>query len=473
MRKLRAQPPRKKHSGHQAARLDPTLCRRMWKLAVAGNQARDAIKLEDGRGLRLYIKKSGSAQWKQRVTIRGTGKRVEGGHGSYPFVSLSTARTKANEAYTLAMEGKNPFPGSRDAGVKTTVADAVRAYQARRVQAGRVKRSGADDKFKIFERHAGPIADRPVSTLTLAEAAALLEGIEADSAARIVRELLLAAMAWAKAEGLANGNAFTKADLEAKLPSRRRNTENQPAMPWRMIGEAWRLLTAPTTRAARRNAATLRLIVLAACRPREALDATWSEFDGLDGPAPVWRIPAARMKAGKAHAVPLSPEAVGLVRGWAAETGADMAGDSYLFDYPRTAGKASNFLSDAIKRQGLDDPRFADPETGKRPTAHGFRSSFSAWAIHNGDWPNDLVDAHLAHSKGAVSDAYLRDGQESPRRRMMVGWGAEVVRQVEAAGGILAGGGESHLDRALRLTEKLKAEPKRPGVFDIATQTHR
>ena len=206
----------KKRSGHQAARLDHARCARMVKLALHGNQPRSVVRLEDGRGLALVVKKTGAAHWRQRLVIRGTdGKRVEGGHGPFPFIGLSKARTLANEAFALAYEGKNPFPGSRDRGAanEPTVADAVRAYQARRVQAGRVKQSGADDKFKIFERHAGPIADRPVSSLSLPEAAALLEGIEADSAARIVRELLLAAVAWARSEGLANGNAFTKADL--------------------------------------------------------------------------------------------------------------------------------------------------------------------------------------------------------------------------------------------------------------------
>ena len=152
-----------------------------------------------------------------------------------------------------------------------------------------------------------------------------------------------------------------------------------------------------------------------------------------------------------------------MLREWAGEIGADMTGDSYLFDFPRTDGRASNFLSDAIKRLGLDDPRFADPATGKRPTAHGFRSSFSAWAIHNGDWQNDLVDAHLAHSKGAVSDAYLRDGQEAPRRKMMDAWGREIARQVEATGGTPPGASESLLERARRAVEM----ERRSGVFEI------
>ena len=83
-------------------------------------------------------------------------------------------------------------------------------------------------------------------------------------------------------------------------------------------------------------------------------------------------------------------------------------------------------------------------------------------AIHNGEWSNDLVEAQLAHSKGAVADAYLRDGQETPRRLMMNAWGAEVARQVEIAGGSLPGA-VSRLERARRAVER----ERRSGVFEI------
>ena len=265
----------KKRSGHQAARLDHAWCARMVKLALHGSQPRRIVRLEDGRGLALVIKKTGAAHWRQRLVIRGTGKRVEGGHGPFSFVGLSKARTPANEAFALACEGKNPFPGSPDRGTvnEPSVADAVRAYQARRVQAGRVKQSGADDKFKIFERHAKPIADRPVSGADLGRSGGAF-GADRDRHRSTDRSRVDAcSRGMGEGWGLTGEAAFTKADLEAKLPSRKRENDHQPALPWQRIGEAWRVLSEPTTPASRRNAATLRLIVLTAARPRLCLPA--------------------------------------------------------------------------------------------------------------------------------------------------------------------------------------------------------
>ena len=173
-----------KRSGHQTARLsDPQI-----KQAIRETD-RDGKRrvLTDGRGLDLVIMPGVSgalARWRQRIMIAGSRTRPEGGHGTYPFVGLSTARSKANAAYALARAGKDPFPKSRDSK-QPSVAGAVRAYQARRVQAGRVKREGAADKFKIFERHAKPIADRPISALTLNETAALLDRIKINTATRV------------------------------------------------------------------------------------------------------------------------------------------------------------------------------------------------------------------------------------------------------------------------------------------------
>lgn len=57
----------------------------------------------------------------------------------------------------------------------------------------------------------------------------------------------------------------------------------------------------------------LRFLVLTAVRPGEIRGAAWAEFEGLDGAAPVWRIPAERMKMSKEHVVPLSRQAVAVL----------------------------------------------------------------------------------------------------------------------------------------------------------------
>ena len=56
-------------------------------------------------------------------------------------------------------------------------------------------------------------------------------------------------------------------------------------------------------------------------RPREVRSAAWTEFEGLDGPEPLWRVPAERMKMRRDHLVPLSRQAAEAVEAVRAYTG--------------------------------------------------------------------------------------------------------------------------------------------------------
>ena len=80
------------------------------------------------------------------------------------------------------------------------------------------------------------------------------------------------------------------------------------------------------------------------------------------------------------------------------------------------------------ERGGLGDARFADRETGEAPTVHGFRNTFADWCAERGrdgeGWPGELIDAHIAHKRGAVTEAYQRTGRKSQRRAMVAEWTA-------------------------------------------------
>ena len=110
---------------------------------------------------------------------------------------------------------------------------------------------------------------------------------------------------------------------------------------------------------------------------RWAQGADWSEFE-LDGLAPVWTVPAARMKMNRKHSFPLSAEIVAMLRNHAEAIGAHMAGGP-VFSFPRKPnGTISNDMGRAMReRGGLCDARFADRETGEAPTVHGFRNAFA------------------------------------------------------------------------------------------------
>jgi integrase len=157
-------------------------------------------------------------------------------------------------------------------------------------------------------------------------------------------------------------------------------------------------------------ARALEFTILTAARTGEVIGATWDEID-LDGAA--WTIPAARMKAGREHRVPLSGRAVAVLRSMAEFSRGDsvFASDSGR-RYDHTAPLSNMAMAMLLRRMGRTDL-----------TAHGFRSSFRDWAAERTAYPNEVVEMALAHTVGnKVEAAYRRGDLFEKRRRLMDDW---------------------------------------------------
>jgi len=161
----------------------------------------------------------------------------------------------------------------------------------------------------------------------------------------------------------------------------------------------------------------LRMLALTAVRPSELRGAEWAEFEDLDGKLPLWRIPSARMKgdldrkeeAGSDHLVPLTPQAVAVLRAiWPLIGGGPLVFPSNRHAHRPMSENAIGYLLNRAGYHGHHVP-------------HGFRAAFSTimneWAERNGD-PHDrkVIDLMLAHVpkdkvEGAYRAAYM------PRRR--------------------------------------------------------
>jgi integrase len=158
-------------------------------------------------------------------------------------------------------------------------------------------------------------------------------------------------------------------------------------------------------------------------RPGELRRAEWAEID-LE--AAVWRIPGSKMKGRQEHAVPLSKQAVALLR----EAGALTAGGRYVFPSIRTPADpmSENTVNAGLRRLGY---------TGDEMTAHGFRSTASTLLNESGKWSPDAIERALAHKdKDAVRAAYHRGAHWGERVEMAQWWadyldtlrsGAEIV----------------------------------------------
>lgn len=171
----------------------------------------------------------------------------------------------------------------------------------------------------------------------------------------------------------------------------------------------------------------LRFAALCASRSGEVRGATWDEID-LD--AAMWTIPASRMKAGAEHRVPLTAEAIALLK-----SVPRMQDVPYVF--PSVTGKMLSDMSiSAVMRrmqeeaekaaaEAGEDPAKAgwrDPRSGKPAVPHGLRSSFRDWAADRG-YDRDMAEIALAHQVGsAVERAYRRTDMIERRRATMQAW---------------------------------------------------
>jgi integrase len=227
---------------------------------------------------------------------------------------------------------------------------------------------------------------------------------------------------WATVRGYRKGEnpARWRGHLQKALPARAKaqKVKHHAAIPFEAMPGFWQALQARVGA----GADCLAFTVLTLPRSGEARGATWGEMDLVEG---VWTIPGERMKAGKAHRVPLSEEALAILRKRRKMAGAPGAGD-WVFPSDMREGAA---LSDAtltalMRRMGYDDE-----------TVHGFRSSFRTWADERTAYSFEVKEAALAHTVGdATVRAYARGDLFDRRRRLMDDWARYVTTAAAEAG---------------------------------------
>jgi integrase len=156
-------------------------------------------------------------------------------------------------------------------------------------------------------------------------------------------------------------------------------------------------------------------------RPGELRRAEWKEFD-LESEQPMWRIPAKKMKMRDPHLVPLSTQAVTVLRGLQPHTG----GAKYVFPSMRSGGRpmSENTINAGLRRLGY---------AGDEHVGHGFRSTASTILNELGFHP-DLIELQLAHKERNKSRAsYNKALHIEERAGMMQSW-ADHLDMLRAGG---------------------------------------
>lgn len=271
-------------------------------------------KASDGGGLHLRVTPSGGLLW--RIKFRVNGRERQLGLGSYPFVSLAEARKQRDKikeqlasGLDPSLERQNSKAAEREAAAHTFEAVAREWVDQQRA---RWKTNHADSVLKQLEADLFPaLGNKAIAEITAPELLAVLRAIEARRAYETLKKARQRAGAIFRF-GVATGRCDrdVAADLRGAFASPRTKSHN--ALSVDELPEFLRRLDGydghPQTRLA------LWLVLLTATRTGEVRWARWNEFEDLDGDDPIWRIPSTRMKAGREHLVPLSIQAVAVLR---------------------------------------------------------------------------------------------------------------------------------------------------------------
>jgi len=209
--------------------------------------------------------------------------------------------------------------------------------------------------------------------------------VKNETASR-VRGRIEAILGWATTSGFRSGDnpARWKGNLENLLAniSKRSRVKNHPSLPWQQVDAFMSSLDKREGIAAR----AVEFTILTACRSNEVRGARWSEID-LD--AKIWTIPSSRMKAGREHEVPLSDEAIALLKRLHASS-------ELVFPGIQNQVLSDMSLTQVIRRMVRDGQVWTDRD-GRTVTVHGFRSTFRMWAAEATNYPREVAEHALAH----------------------------------------------------------------------------
>jgi integrase len=359
-------------------------------------------RITDERGLCIEVHPTGARYWRMRYRIGTTQKMLS--LGVYPDVPLLLARERRDAARALVAQGIDPSAerkAAKDADA-LTLAAVAREWLSRR----EVSETTAAKDAWLVDALVAALGHRPVAGITSPEVLTLLRRYEDAGKLETAQRLkftLSAVFRFAIATGRAENDPTFALRGAIKSPKVR----HHPAITDpRKLGELLRALHGYGGGFVVASALTLAPLVFT--RPGELRHAEWAEID-LD--AATWCIPAHKMKMRASHIVPLSSQAVAILRELHPLTGRG----KYVFPSPRTPGRpmSENAITAALRSLGYD---------GDTMTAHGFRTTAST-LLHEQGFPSDVIERQLAHKESnAVKDAYNRAQYLPERKAMMQVW---------------------------------------------------
>jgi integrase len=394
-------------------------------------------KLADERGLYLLITRSGSKLWRLKFRFLGVEKKLS--LGAYPEVSLKDARQLRDKARCKLVEGIDPARERQLAKITARLGAEERfeaiadEFIVKREQEGLAE--ATITKARWFLSLLRPTLGKlPVSDIAPQELLAALRKVEADGhreTARRLRSFASRVFRYAVATGRATSDPAQPLRGALIAPvARHYSAITDP----RDLGALLRAIDGyrgePVT------ASALSLTPHVFQRPGEVRQMQWSE---VDFDKAIWTIPAERMKQRKPHAVPLSRQAIAILRDIQSLTGRGR----YVFPSVRSRERpmSENTVNGALRRLGY---------TGSEMTAHGFRSTASSLLNESNLWNPDAIERALSHADANQVRRAYNHSPYWPERVEMAQWWSDYLDSLRAGVDAVPLGAHSRRNKVAR-----------------------
>lgn len=380
-------------------------------------------------GLILQVSSTTARSWILRTRIDGKRKHI--GLGSYPTISLADARTAARTLLNETQKGVNPLETKKAERSKRQAAEAktktfrqcAEAYLERHTPVFTNEKHrkqwtstleayvfphignvivGDIDKSHILKVLLQPVKD------TAGKIIGAFWDVRTETAKRVQGRMKSIIDFAIVAEYRSTINPATWGGyLDTQLPSaaKIKKIKHQPALPYPAVGDFMTMLRSNNCISAK----ALEFLILTAVRSGSVRNATWDEIDYTNK---VWTIPAENTKTKREHRVPLSPQAIKLLKALP-----KLLDSPFIFPSPR--GKALSDMALSQLMRGMVERG----ELTIEAVPHGFRSTFRDWAAEQTNYPDEIRKAASGHTVGdAVHAAYQRTDLLEKRRKLMNDW---------------------------------------------------
>jgi integrase len=368
-------------------------------------------KVMDERGLFVLVNPNGSKLWRYRYRFNDKEKLL--GLGSYPDVSLADARQAHAEMRKLLARGVDPSQNRKDKAREERQAETAtfevvaREYLNMRVAGGKNTEEWREKnlRYLAYDLFCADLAKRPISKIEAADILEVLRSIERRGSYTISHRILaLCSDIFRYGVATTRCKRDVAADLKGSLIVKA--TVSRAAVPADELPKLFKKVDDSV--ATLHTKLAIKLLALTFVRTQELTGATWDEIDFENE---IWTIPASRTKKRRDHMVPLSAEALTILKA--------LYGLRETAPYIIPGRKAGTALSRNTMLYAMARVGYAGEMTG-----HGFRAIASTAFYESDKFRPEVIEMQLAHmDRNKTRAAYNRAAYLEERADLMNWWG--------------------------------------------------